>query len=1141
MKFINAKETRFPAACRKCISMTMLASTTLFVMGAFSSPLQAQVLEKTAEPFDSVQWQTAADNSAAGSIKTSSDVAAGLAAQSKASLVFEADFSGRGFEFFRSVPTQPLAIPGAARRLSLWVRNESSSPWVLQLQDGWGRTQEWRLSDNTDATWKKVAFTVPKDWVQPISISGISTQNWDSQTKKESRRISLDQLQVETDLSDVDATTGTLKTWAPPGATVDPEKKLFQTAPLTPLLKTDFAATELHNVFAGTHPRFMLTAQNWRSQAATGTLEWKVLDARENVVKSGRQSLKVEDNLVLPLDLDTQKFGVFRLDSTVALSTGNSVSSSRPFAVVPLPRLLTDAEKDASPYGLNVHSGRNIMVDTFRKAGIVWFRDYAFTYDWVVRAKGADKSYSGWPYYPKIVGRYQANGARLLPVTQGALKPPADGARPEPDLAWVHEMAGLQMAFPWLRTFELDNEYDLHSSNSKREDAIAWKNYRNYHKKFGEITHLLGGGQSLAVENGRAGIWPERVREMIQSGDFASIDVINSHHYAGTDAPETNVGNHNMGFAGNESVMTLFDQLRAVKKNASLDGKPRQHWLTEFGWDTKAGPVVSPREQAAYLSRAYMMLAAAGTEKGFWFFDLDSPKATNFFDGTGLFTHDSLPKLAFASFAGMTQILPKPEYLGTINAGDRTWGYLFRNDGKLVASLWTLKDEKGPVVNFGNAKVYDYLANPLAKSTVALGLEPTYAVGVSEESRWFRQAAYSLETPLLSLATAGDSVTAMLQVKNLRKTSINGNIKLQLPVGWSDASGEQTISVAPGQTKQVSLAFRVGTKEELGEKVVHLSISEGELLKAIPIRVQIKRPVVLSVPALKGEPGNSSVSIRISNGSMQNLDGTLRLKLPSSWSTTTPEIEVPALKPMETREVQAKVQWTPQWKEGESASVEYVSADGRTARQPLIPTRLAIYAAPNLAIDGDLKDWPARNKLPDWALGSTQGEANASVFMAWSSKGLHLALDVRDSKAFVPDPKSFWMGDAFELFLDTRNKKISRSFETGDHQFWFSPLIDQKRAFAGQWKRNEEVSETKYDLLAGAQSVAVRRGDGYVLECLLPAAAIRDFKAAPGAQLGMNFNLSVKGRAVDREVFWSSSKSQDALQPAEWGTVTLAQ
>ena len=153
-------------------------------------------------------------------------------------------------------------------------------------------------------------------------------------------------------------------------------------------------------------------------------------------------------------------------------------------------------------------------------------------------------------------------------------------------------------------------------ANAKAEDAIGWKNYGSYHQKFGDIAQLLGDGQLIAVENGRAGIWPERVRRMVQSGDFASIDVVNSHHYTGTDAPELNVEQPQHGLCGDENVMSFFDQLRAAKKAATSDGKPRQHWLTEFGWDTKAGPVVSPDEQAAYLAARLYDAGSGGNGKG---------------------------------------------------------------------------------------------------------------------------------------------------------------------------------------------------------------------------------------------------------------------------------------------------------------------------------------------------------------------------------------------------------------------------------------------------------------------------------------------------------------------------------------------
>lgn len=1105
------------------------------------------IVQKVAEPFENAAWKISDDNSAGGSAKLAADAAPQLGAASKSSVQLEAAFSGKGFEHFKGMPSQPLVIPGVTKKVSLWVRSESKQGWMLQFKDGWNRSEadgkklEWNIGRDATATWKKLTFTIPPDWVQPISIDGVLTHNWESQNQKANVRLSLDHLEVETDIADVDEESGVLKTWRSPAspANLAAAQDAAIKAPVTPLLKVNLAATEPHNVFSGVAPQFLLTAQNWRAQSASGAVQWKILDAGGSVLKTGNEAMEVEDNLALSLPMGTTKFGVYRLDSTIAWDGGKSITTSQPFAVIPVAKVLSEAEKDASPYGLNVLSARSMMVETFRKAGIIWYRDYGFNYEWMVRAKGADKSYGGWPWYPKIMNRYENSGVRVLANFQTAMKPPAEGKKPEPDLTWTREVVGMLLAFPSLRHFELDNEYDLHAGNARAEDAIDWQNYRNYHKKFGQLVQTLGGGQWSAVENGRAGVWPERVRRVVQSGDFASVDVINSHHYTGVDAPEINVGNHNMGFAGDESVMSFFDQLRAAKKAASADGKPRQHWLTEFGWDTKAGPVVSPVHQAAYLARAYMMLAAAGTEKGFWFFDLDAPKANQFFDGCGLFTHDQLPKLSYAAFAGLTQVLPKPEYLGMINAGNSTWGYLFRNEGKLVATLWTLNGDKGPNINFEGAKVYDYLANPIEANTVALGLEPVYAVGIPDNSRWVRQAAYSLETPYLVSVTAGDSVTANLQIKNTRPNAISGKVRLQLPQGWTDVSGETGIAVEAGKTAVVPVTFRIGTEEPLGEKTVRLAIAEGEPLHSIPLRVQVQRPIVMTVRGLKGEPGNSDVNIRISNRSSQPLDGTLRFRLPTGWSTTTPELQVKALKPMEVRDVPAKVLWTPTWKPGEVAAVEYKSADGRSLQQPLIPSRLTIYRAPNVVMDGDLKEWSAKTKLPDWVLGSTLGEANAAVYMAWSAKGLHLALDVRDSKALVPDPRSFWMGDVLELFIDTRDKKTPRKYEAGDHQFWLAPQVDQKRVYAGQWKRNEEIAATKYDL-AGIQSAVVKRGDGYILECLLPDSMIQDFKPAAGARLGLNLNLSIKGNRLDREVFWTVPKFEAAEQPATWGTAILA-
>jgi hypothetical protein len=131
------------------------------------------------------------------------------------------------------------------------------------------------------------------------------------------------------------------------------------------------------------------------------------------------------------------------------------------------------------------------------------------------------------------------------------------------------------------------------------------------------------------------------------------------------------------------------------------------------------------------------------------------------------------------------------------------------------------------------------------------------------------------------------------------------------------------------------------------------------------------------------------------------------------------------------------------------------------------------------------------------------------------------------------------VGDVLELFLDTHNRKTPRPYAPGDHQIWLAPLVDQKRVYVGQWKRNNEIPETRYDI-SGIQSVAVRKGNGYVMECLIPASLLQGFQPVAGTKLGLNLNLSVKGEHQDREAFWATPKGESAEQPASWGTVTLS-
>jgi hypothetical protein len=126
------------------------------------------------------------------------------------------------------------------------------------------------------------------------------------------------------------------------------------------------------------------------------------------------------------------------------------------------------------------------------------------------------------------------------------------------------------------------------------------------------------------------------------------------------------------------------------------------------------------------------------------------------------------------------------------------------------------------------------------------------------------------------------------------------------------------------------------------------------------------------------------------------------------------------------------------------------------------------------------------------------------------------------------------------MFLDTRDDKRPRTLEPGDHQFWFVPLVDQNRVYVGQWKRDNEIAATLSDI-QGIQSSAKKTADGYVMEFLLPASAIKQYQPVAGSKIGVNLNLTIQGQKSNREVFWPQAKEWGVpTHPEGWGTLELA-
>lgn len=1125
-----------------------LAAAAMLTMALTPARAAEALVEKEAGNFAPGQWIVSPWSRATGQVG------------GRGQLDAVVNFSGKGFEHLTVQPAEPLFVPGVAKRIRVRYRHGDGYGLIMKFRDGWGREEipgkkfEWGLPPGAD--WQEAAFDIPPDWVMPIEIAGFATHNWGKDRIKAEFPFAIASLRAEADVGTVDPVTGRLPDWRPDPLPAKPEAARKE-CPAVPLVRAAISSGQLSNVFAGEPPGVRVTLVNWLPGKLDAKLAYEVLDNDGAPLLSGQRTITAEGFGDTFIPLPVEAYGRYRLKASLGLDNGTTIAEEMTFAVLPPPRQLTAEQRRRSPYGLNVHAGKtngdlHSYLPAFVKAGIVWYRDYAWDHGWIERAQGDDGKFRGWPYYDKIVRQADELGIVLLPCLKGSIRLPieADGkVMPVEDYRdWSRLLAAVVSAFPEISHWELDNEYGLHQGGAgdRLEPPIDWRNYREHHRRFAAIVAAIGGGDLVAVENGRAGIHPEKVAACVRSGDFAGIGVVNSHHYCGIEPPETNGANMNTGGggeAGTDKVRSFYDMLRDAKRAGALDGQAREHWLTEFGWDTLAGKVVTPRQQAAYLQRGWMLALAAGTDKCFWFAEDDAPNPTVFFDGCGLLgpRPKQEPKLALCAMAGLAHVLPVPEYVGSLDAGDGTWGYLFRQNGRLVAALWMLDREDGVEADLGGAALLDFLGNPRPGGKARLGLAPTYAVGIAQESHWYAQTAYELASQWVDAAAAGDRIVPAVAVANNRSSRLKATFALTLPSGWEDVGGPSGVDLAPGETAVVELPCVIARTEGIGSRRIAIRVSEdGNVLKTMTATVQVRAPFALKVSPLGNQPGTREVAVTAANLSAGARAGTVSLRLPASWRAEPSSVAMPELAPGQRQEHRFRVTWSTDIGDGERA-VAVLDAPGIEAVvQPLIPGAMRMHRAQGITVDGDLGDWDARFLLPAWTVGSTLGEPGARIWSAWAPEGLYVALRVEDSVLNTTDPRSFWLGDALELFIDTADSKRHREFEPGDHQFWIVPQVADGSVYAGQWKRRDEIPEIRY-AIPGVKGVSRRDGQGYAMELLLPAAAMHGYAPRAGGRIGLNLNLNIKGARHDREVFWPEAKSWGIMNlPKHWGSVELA-
>ncbi|WP_309383746.1 sugar-binding protein [Cerasicoccus frondis] len=1029
------------------------------------------------------------------------------------------------FQYASLEPKNRAEIPGAVRRVSLWIRSPLDGSFPVKIlfegeggvkKNNEGKDFTFYISGQqiTDA-WKEFSFEIPSDWPAGLAVRQLVFSNYDEQGHPSEAPFYFSDLYATSDVH--------------LGA--------------SGLLSMNLSPAQPSGIFTAFYTEFSTRILNWSTEAAPCQLNWRISDYTGKALVQDHATLSLKDSVSHPIQFVAPGYGLYLLETSTVVGEQN-LRTQLPFAVIPKPLKLSPEEIDESPYGINIMVARKTMLDAFLEAGIHWFRDYSFSYGWFQQSRDEQGGYSKWPNMHGLLAEYQQRPeSRLLAAFCKSIQPPEEGKPYGPDAEWRANVARILGSFPEIRHWEMDNEYDLIThGNFELEEAINWENYKRFHEVTGKMIDVVSDGDIQFVNNGDAGLFPERTEAFIESGALDKVDVLSFHHYTGIDPPEVNLLNRNT--AGDESGTTalFLDQLRALVRLAEKSGK--QTYLSEFGWDTRAGYVVSPEQQAWYFQRCFMLLKAAGVTKGFWFYDIDNDKANNFFDGCGLFTWQLEPKLVYCSTAAITHLLPNPEYVGMIHAGEGTWGYVFRQGDDLVASLFLIHgDSSAKKVSFDTERVYGFLANPVSASNITLSEAPVYAVGISESSRWYQQTAYELVSNYVPTASLGDEITVSLKIKNNRKGTIKGNFSVDVPSAWIAPKTPLEFNVGVGEERVLQYEFTIPRTAELGLYSTNVVIREGDdVIKSIPMKVLLQSAIELSASGLSNQTGSCAVDITLKNKSRSSLEGALEYTAPVNWRIEFDEEgEVLQLASGEKATIRATVDWQVSDIGNTPAEITFISNNEVMQRTSLIPPAWKVAQAEGDLVKLPFDHWPSKSRIPDWMLGNSSGVGKAAIYLAWDREGLLIGMDVDESTAYADNPEAFWsLQDVLEVMLNSNMETGSQVWDEEDRHFWIMPQVKDKDVYVGRWKQSTQKTVTLgHDLeVAGVSSA---KENGYRLVMRLPWSELPGFNPTSGQEIGALFRLKIADNTGGRVVYWPYNMDQYRADPSRWGKLILGE
>lgn len=157
--------------------------------------------------------------------------------------------------------------------------------------------------------------------------------------------------------------------------------------------------------------------------------------------------------------------------------------------------------------------------------------------------------------------------------------------------------------------------------------------------------------------------------------------------------------------------------------------------------------------------------------------------------------------------------------------------------------------------------------------------------------------------------------------------------------------------------------------------------------------------------------------------------------------------------------------------------------------------------------------WPDRYILP--ATSSLDGvEPFAQVYAGWHNEGIWVAFRVDQGSLPLPRPERFWIGDACEVWVDTRDSRRAHKATQYCHHFYLLPEGKRAGSPTVGWVRMRRTPGVEEPDLLRVRVAGGVTDRGYAVEAFFPTEVLRGYDPAESPVIGFCYNVcsAVKGR-----------------------------